>query len=116
MNLSTRSNFIYNQLVNASRSYSPVTGIGAVASPFQGTVSAYLGEVVSFQGQAATTAQNLQSGQDIVINALRTRFDATSGVNIDTELSHLLTLQNAYGANARVMTTVKQMLDTLLQM
>jgi flagellar hook-associated protein FlgK len=30
-------------------------------------------------------------------------------------MSRLLTLQNAYGANARVMTTVKEMFDTLLR-
>jgi flagellar hook-associated protein 1 FlgK len=113
---STRPNFIYNQLVNATPLYSPGTGIGGTAAPFRGTLSAYLGTVIGAQGQAATTAQNLQSGQNIVINALKARFDATAGVNIDTELSHLLTLQNAYGANARVMTTVKQMLDTLLQL
>jgi flagellar hook-associated protein 1 FlgK len=113
---STRPNFIYNQLVNATPLYSPGTGIGGAAAPFRGTLSAFLGTVVSAQGQAASTAQDLQSGQNIVINALKARFDATAGVNIDTELSHLLTLQNAYGANARVMTTVKQMLDTLLQL
>ena len=33
-----------------------------------------------------------------------------------TRRAWLLTLQNAYGANARVMTTVKQMFDILLQM
>jgi flagellar hook-associated protein 1 FlgK len=113
---STRPNFIYDQLVNATPLYSPGTGIGGAAAPFRGTISAYLGTVVSAQGQAASTAQDLQSGQNIVINALKARFDATAGVNIDTELSHLLTLQNAYGANARVMTTVKAMLDTLLQL
>jgi flagellar hook-associated protein 1 FlgK len=113
---STRPNFIYDQLVNATPLYSPATGIGGAAAPFRGTLSGYLGAVVSQQGQAATTAQSLQSGQAIVINALKARFDDTAGVNIDTELSHLLTLQNAYGANARVMTTVKQMLDTLLQL
>ena len=40
----------------------------------------------------------------------------TSAVNIDTEMANLLTLQNNYGANARVMSTVKAMLDTLMQM
>jgi flagellar hook-associated protein 1 FlgK len=113
---STRPNFIYNQLANATPLFAPATGIGGVTAPFQGTLSAYLGAVVSAQGQAATTAQDLQSGQDVVVNSLKARFDATSGVNIDTELSRLLTLQSAYGANARVMTTVKQMLDTLLQL
>jgi flagellar hook-associated protein 1 len=113
---STRPNFIYNQLVNAAPLFSPGTGIGGVAAPFQGALSAYLGAVIGAQGQATSTAQDLQSGQNIVINALKARFDSTAGVNIDTELSHLLTLQNAYGANARVMTTVKQMMDTLLQL
>jgi flagellar hook-associated protein FlgK len=31
-------------------------------------------------------------------------------------MANLLSLQNTYGANARVMTTVKAMLDSLLQM
>ena len=51
-----------------------------------------------------------------LVNALKKRFDESASVNIDTEMSHLLTLQTTYGANARVMTTVKQMLDMLMQM
>jgi flagellar hook-associated protein 1 FlgK len=112
----TRPNFIYNQLVNASLTYSPTAGIGSAASPYQGTLSGYLSTMVSSQSIAANAATNLQSGQDIVVNALQSRFNSTSGVNIDTEMANLLTLQNAYGANARVMSTVKAMLDALLQM
>jgi flagellar hook-associated protein 1 FlgK len=113
---STRPTFIYNQLTNGSFQYAPSTGIGGSAAPFQGTLSAFLGQIVSVQSQATNTAQNVKTGQDIVVNALQTRFNQTSSVNIDTEMAHLLALQNAYGANARVMTTVKQMLDSLLQM
>ena len=113
---STRPNFIYNQLANTALQFSPSTGIGSASSPYQGTLSAYLSQVVSTQSLATTAASNLQSGQDIVVNALQTRFNATSAVNIDTEMANLLTLQNNYGANARVMATVKAMLDTLLQM
>ncbi len=112
----TRPNFIYNQLVNASLTYSPATGIGGTAAPYQGTLSSYLSTMVSSQSIAANAATNLQSGQDIVVNALQSRFNSTSAVNIDTEMANLLTLQNAYGANARVMSTVKAMLDALLQM
>jgi flagellar hook-associated protein 1 FlgK len=112
----TRPNFISHQLSDTLYTYSPGTGIGGAAAPFQGTLASYLGQVLSTQGQATTTAQNLQTGQDVVVNSLKARFDATSGVNVDTELANLLTLQNAYGANARVMTTVKQMLDVLLQL
>jgi flagellar hook-associated protein 1 FlgK len=112
----TRPNFIYNQLVNASLEYSPAAGIGGAGSPFQGTLSAYMGQMVSTQSIAANAASNLQAGQDIVVNALQTRFNSTSAVSVDTEMAHLLTLQTAYGANARVMSTVKAMLDVLLQM
>ena len=41
--------------------------------------------------------------------------NATTGVNIDDEMAHLLALQNAYSVNARVMSSIKQMFDTLLQ-
>jgi flagellar hook-associated protein 1 FlgK len=112
----TRPNFIYNQLVNASLEYSPAAGIGGANSPFQGTLSAYVSQMVSVQSIAANAASNLQAGQDIVVNALQTRFNSTSAVSIDTEMAHLLTLQSAYGANARVMSTVKAMLDALMQM
>jgi flagellar hook-associated protein 1 FlgK len=112
----TRPNFIYNQLVNASLEYSPAAGIGGTTSPFHGTLSDYLSQIVSTQSIATNSATNLQSGQQIVVNALQSRLNSTSSVNIDTEMANLLTLQNAYGANARVMSTVKAMLDTLLQM
>jgi flagellar hook-associated protein 1 FlgK len=36
-------------------------------------------------------------------------------VNMDTELSQMLSLQNAYSANARVMTAVQSMFTQLLQ-
>jgi flagellar hook-associated protein 1 FlgK len=112
----TRPNFIYNQLVNASLTYPSSTGIGGTASPFQGTLTAFMSQMVSVQSQAATNANNLQTGQDIVVNALQSRFNSTSSVSMDTEMANLLTLQNNYGANARVMTTVDQMLSTLMQM
>ena len=71
--------------------------------------------VVSQQSQAANAATNLQQGQDTVLTALQQRFNDQSGVNIDTEMSNLIALQNAYSANARVMSTVQQMMSALLQ-
>ena len=74
-----------------------------------------MSQVVSQQSQAANAATNLQQGQDTVVTALQQRFNDQSGVNIDTEMSNLIALQNAYGANARVMSTIQQMMSTLLQ-
>jgi flagellar hook-associated protein 1 FlgK len=112
----TRPKFIDNQLTSAALLFSPSTGIGGSAAPFNGTLSGYIGQMIGQQGLAAVAANNLKQGQDIVVNALQQRFNDESAVNVDVEMSRLLTLQNTYGANARVMTTVKQMFDLLMQM
>jgi flagellar hook-associated protein 1 len=111
----TRPNFILNQLTDATMTFSPTTGIGSASSPFNSTLTNYMSQVVSQQSQSANAATNLQQGQDTVVSALQQRFNDQSGVNIDTEMSNLIALQNAYGANARVMSTVQQMMATLLQ-
>ena len=46
---------------------------------------------------------------------LQQRFNDSASVNIDQELANLLNLQNAYAANAHVLSTVKTMVDTLMQ-
>jgi flagellar hook-associated protein 1 len=111
----TRPNFLLNQMTNAVLTYSPATGLGTAATPFSGTLSQYMSTVVTQQSQAANAATNLQQGQQTVLTALQQRFNDQSGVNIDTEMSNLIALQNAYSANARVMSTVQQMMSTLLQ-
>lgn len=112
----TRPNFILNQMSNASLTYSPQTGIGSVTTPFTGNLPSFLRQVVSVQGDAADNASKLAAGQDVVVSALQQRFSDGSGVNIDEEMANLLSLQTAYAANARVMSAVKDMLDTLMKM
>jgi flagellar hook-associated protein 1 FlgK len=111
---STRPDFIYQQLTAAAQLFSPTSGIGTASGPFSGSLADYIQQSISQQGAAADNAAKLNEGQQVVVNALQTRFNDTSGVNIDTEMSNLLTLQTAYSANARVMTAIKQMMDQLL--
>jgi flagellar hook-associated protein 1 len=111
----TRPDFLVNQMTTASLTYSPSTGIGTPGTPFSGTLTDYMSQIVSQQSQAANAATNLQQGQDTVLTALQQRFNNQSGVNIDTEMSNLIALQNAFGANARVMSTIEQMMSMLMQ-
>jgi flagellar hook-associated protein 1 len=113
---STRPNFLLDRLSNATFDFAPQAGVGTVASPFSGTLSSYIQQFVSQQGEAAANADSLNQGQQIVVNALQQKFTEQSGVNIDEEMANLLKLQTAYGANARVMSAVKDMLDTLMRM
>jgi flagellar hook-associated protein 1 len=113
---STRPDFIYQQLTAAAQTFSPSTGIGTVTAPFIGSIPTYLRQFISAQGEAASSADNLKQGQDVVLNSLQQRFNDASGVNVDQEMSNLLTLQNSYAANARVVSAIKEMLDALIQM
>jgi flagellar hook-associated protein 1 FlgK len=111
----TRSDFLFDQLTSATFSYAPNTGLGSTASPFKGTLPAFLQQFVSVQSSAATTAKQVAQGQDIVVNTLQEKFNAKAGVNIDTEMTNLIALQNSYAANAHVMSVVQTMMQTLLQ-
>lgn len=110
----TRPNFILDRLTKSSMTFSAKTGIGSQTSPFNGSLSSYLRQVISVQGEAAANAENLAVGQNVVVNALKERVADDSAVNIDVEMANLLNLQNAYGANARVMSVVREMLDQLM--
>ena len=110
-----RPDFLYQQLTAGKSLYSPSTGFGTSTLPFQATLSNFSQQIASAQGQAADTAKQIADGQDVVLSTLKQKFNSQSGVNIDEEMAQLLSLQNAYASNARVMSTVKQMFDALLQ-
>ena len=112
----TRPDFIYEQLTGSSLQFSPNTGIGTSSSPFSGSITTYMRQMISLQGQAAATAANLKQGQDVVLSSLQQRFNEGASVNVDQEMATLLTLQNSYAANARVLSAVRDMLDTLMRM
>ncbi|MGJ4946652.1 flagellar hook-associated protein FlgK [Bradyrhizobium sp. HKCCYLS1011] len=111
----TRPNFLFSQLTSATFSYSPTTGLGSAAQPFQGTVSSYLQQFISQQGNASTLATQLKQGQSVIVSTLQQKFNSTSGVNMDAEMSNLIQVQNTYAANAHIMSVVQSMMQTLLQ-
>ena len=111
----TRPTFLFAQLTQATFSVSPSTGLGSAALPFKGTVSGYLQQFISQQGNASTLATQMQQGQSVVVSTLQSKFDSTASVNIDTEMSNLIQVQNTYAANAHIMSVVQSMMQSLLQ-
>lgn len=111
----TRSDYLYSQLTTSVFSYSPQTGLGSASQPFTGSVSNYLQQFLSVQANASTQATQLQQGQSVVVSTLQAKFNSTSSVNLDSEMSNLIQLQNAYAANAHVMSVVQSMMNTLIQ-
>lgn len=112
----TRPLAMLDALNTTSRTYSASTGIGTILSPATGTVSNFIQRVISFQGNQTAQAESLNQGQQIVVNNLQTRFDKSSQVNVDEEMTRLIELQHSYQASARIITTANDMMSTLMNM
>lgn len=110
----TRPNALLARLSDTSRQYSATSGIGSATTPFSGSVDSFARRIVSVQAAQAQNASDNASAQSMVSDALQQKFDSETGVNIDDEMSNLIVFQNAYAANARVITTVKELFDVLL--
>ena len=112
----TRPTFLLDRLASGTRSFSGAAGIGGSSAPYSGTVVEFAQRIVETQAADATAAATLHDGQEVVVNGLRDRYAADAGVSIDSELTLLIELQTAYGANARVLSAARDMMDMLLRM
>ncbi len=65
-------------------------------------------------GVAAQAAIRRSEIQDSVTDQVDTARDAEAGVNLDEEMTNLLTYQRGYEAASRVLTTIDSMLDQLI--
>jgi flagellar hook-associated protein 1 FlgK len=111
----TRPQFLVDALTKATRPFSSAAGIGGKGSAYVSTVADFTRRLVETHGANAEAAQRLDEGQSIALAAVEARFAEKSGVNVDHEMSQLVQLQTAYGANARVMTAIRDLLDILMR-
>ena len=58
----------------------------------------------------------LSDSQDKAVQSVEAQRQSAIGVNLDEELTRMMTTQKAYEAAARLFSTVSTMLDTLLKM
>lgn len=92
---------------------SAALGSGLNAS---GTLGNYANSILTFQStQTANIAQE-KTFRETTSGSLLERHMNASGVNVDTELTNLIGLQNAYAASAKVVSTLNQLFDDLLNM
>lgn len=106
-----RPTYLRDALEDSGRAFGLAAGGSGIA--FTGSAGDFAREIIAGQARDAQIAANVRDGQEVVMNSLRDRLNAESGVDIDTEMGKLIQLQTAYAANARVMTAVKEMLDLL---
>ena len=78
------------------------------------TLDGFYQQMVARVGVDTDQANRLTQVQTGVLEAAETRRAATSGVNLDEEMSDMVRFQKSYNAAARMVTTVDEMLDTII--
>jgi flagellar hook-associated protein 1 FlgK len=111
----TRPAKLLDRLTNATRAFTPATGIGGTSQAYNGSITDFARRAFEFVGQSAENATRLNEGQMAAHKAVEARFAETSGVSVDREMTMLIELQTAYAANARIITAAKEMMDLLLR-
>jgi flagellar hook-associated protein 1 FlgK len=109
-----RANYIIDQL--ASMSFTSGGNPAANAGKFQltGKLSEVIGQVIGFQGASINAALTKADDRQLTLDTISDQMQTEYGVNLDEEMARLMELQNAYSANARVISVVKELLDALL--
>lgn len=99
------------QVGNAQQSFAAAGGISAEVTSLGNYGASFYQDVAT----RSTNAKANQTAQDDRLQEAKTRQSATSGVNLDEELSNMMTYQQSYAAGARMLTVVQQLFTTLLQ-
>lgn len=74
----------------------------------------YYKDLIGDVGVKSQHAESMVEGQQTLIGYLEERYESISGVSIDEEVVNLVQFQKAYDANAKVISTLTEMLDTII--
>ncbi|MGI9539047.1 MAG: flagellar basal body rod C-terminal domain-containing protein, partial [Miltoncostaeaceae bacterium] len=78
------------------------------------TIGGYYQSLVASVGLEVDQSARLAAVQLGVVDAARERRESVSGVNIDEEIADMIRFQKSFNAAARMMTTVDEMLDLIV--
>ncbi len=97
----------------------PVSSLGAsgtltISYSANQSLSSLATTLTSAQAAVASAATSDLSTATTVQTSLATKVSTVSGVDVDNEMSNMVALQNAYTANAKVITAVQAMFTALL--
>jgi flagellar hook-associated protein 1 FlgK len=95
----------------AQQSFAAASDLGAQVS----TLSDYAGAFYQDVATRSNAAKTIGSAQNDRLLEAESRQSQTSGVNLDEELSNMMTYQQGYNAAARMLQVVQELYDALFQ-
>jgi len=94
----------------------PLTGVGGATLLDGLSLSQYYSVSVAHVASAVNAAGTQADSQELVSSQLLAQRDSVSGVSIDEELTNMIKFQRAFDAAAKMVSTVDEMFQTLLNM
>ncbi len=79
-----------------------------------GSPEDFFNSLVSNLGVDGQSAERMKENQEVLINQIENQRQSISGVSLDEEMSNMVKFQHAYNANARMITTIDEMLDKII--
>jgi flagellar hook-associated protein 1 FlgK len=104
--VATRLAALSSQTINFSSSGT----LPAVSS----TLAGYASFMVSYNSMAASNIQDFYVQQQSLYDVYSQKLQESGGVNLDQEMADTMQFQNAYNANARLISMTKELFETLL--
>jgi len=86
----------------------------AIAALRGGTAEQGYAALIARIGSDVKSAQSNETNSQAVVTALSEQRQSVSGVSLDEEMTNLVTFQRGYQASARALTSMDEMLDTLI--
>jgi flagellar hook-associated protein 1 FlgK len=80
------------------------------------SITEYYNRMVTNVGSAVNSADTLQQSQESVVSQLTAQQDGVAGVSLDEEMTNLIEFQKSFEAAAKIVNTVSEMYDTIIQM
>lgn len=99
------------QVSSVKQSFAAAGGLAAQSASLSDYAASFYQDV-AVRSQDASSKNTSESDR---LTEAQSRQSAVSGVNLDEELSNMMTYQQAYAASARILQTVQTMYNTLLQ-
>jgi flagellar hook-associated protein 1 FlgK len=103
-------------MFNISRGGNRLTNYGmTVENNVNGmTLDGYFKDTIDRLGVQAQEANRMVENQNNLLDDINNSRQSVSGVSLDEETANLVQFQNAYSANAKIIATVDELLDVVV--
>ena len=71
-------------------------------------------DLIDRLGVKASESNTTVANQETIVNTLESSRDSISGVSLDEEMANLIQYQHSYNASAKVISTVGELLDVII--